>query len=88
MFKVLWERSARDELADLWLHADSATRRAITAATHQLDQKLRSDPIRESESRSIDERVQFEFPLGARFEIDQQRLEVRISRVWSYTRRK
>jgi hypothetical protein len=88
MFNVRWKRSARDELANLWLQADSAMRHALTAATHQLDQKLRSDPISASESRGADDRVQFEFPLGVSFEIDQQRSEVRILHTWSFRRRR
>jgi hypothetical protein len=88
MFNVRWERTARDELAIVWLHADSAMRRAITVAAHQIDRKLRSDPFSESESRAADERVQFEFPLAVRFEIDQQHSEVRILGAWSYRRRR
>jgi hypothetical protein len=34
MFRVRWERAALDELAALWTQADSAARRAITAAAH------------------------------------------------------
>ena len=51
MFKVRWERSALDELTNLWLQAGSAMRAAITAATHDLDEHLQTDPLRDSESR-------------------------------------
>lgn len=38
MFQVAWLREAVDELADIWIKADSPSRKAITQATHILDQ--------------------------------------------------
>jgi hypothetical protein len=40
MFQVEWLQSALDELAAIWMQADSALRQAITVATHQIDQLL------------------------------------------------
>jgi len=37
MFRVEWLREAVDELAELWIEADSPLRQAITEATHALD---------------------------------------------------
>ena len=37
MFRVAWLREAVNELADIWIKADSPSRKAITEATHILD---------------------------------------------------
>jgi hypothetical protein len=40
MFRVEWLQTAVDEPARLWIQADSALRLALTAANHQIDQRL------------------------------------------------
>ena len=40
MFRVEWLREAVGDLAKLWIEADSPFRKAITEATHALDQEL------------------------------------------------
>ena len=87
MFTVRWKRSALNELATRWIQADSAMRQAITAATNQIDEELQQDPESKGESRGDAERIWFVFPLGIRFEADQQHLIVRVLHVWSYQRR-
>jgi hypothetical protein len=87
MFHVEWIQVAIDELSNLWTHTDSAGRRAITAATHALDQQLAADPYRESESRGGEDRVQFAYPLGVHIEIDPQKQIVWVLHVWRYRRR-
>jgi len=37
MFRVEWLQSALDELADVWMQADSPVRQAITAAAHCIE---------------------------------------------------
>jgi hypothetical protein len=51
MFRVLWLHEALAELANLWVQADSALRKAITTATNAIDQTLQANPFRQSESR-------------------------------------
>lgn len=87
MFQVRWKQSALDELAELWIQADSATRKIITAATNQLDQELAQDPQNVGESRSGFERICFLFPLGIRFEVDNQQAKVQVLQVWSYRKK-
>jgi hypothetical protein len=87
MFTVRWKRSALNELAALWTQADSAMRRAITTATHRIDQELRHDAENRGESRGNQERVYFEFPLGIRFEVDRQESLVHVLQVWSFRKR-
>ncbi len=88
MLRVVWLQSALDELATLWLQADSALRQAITATTQTVDQELRANPARLGESREQGERVFFVYPLGIQFEIDLQRSIVRVLHVWDIRRKK
>jgi hypothetical protein len=46
MWTVRWRRTALEELARAWIAADATLRQAITAASHQIDQLLGSDPAR------------------------------------------
>ena len=79
---VRWTPAARTELANVWLRADSAQRRAITAAVHAIDRRLAIHPENEGESRSAGRRVLFELPLGIIFRVQRNKAEVRVSRVW------
>jgi hypothetical protein len=87
MFRVEWLQEALDELTGLWMQADSTFRRAITAATHILDQELQADPYRQSESRDDEERVLFAYPLAVQIEVDPQRRMVWVLHVWRFRRR-
>jgi hypothetical protein len=59
MFRVRWTRSALNELASLWLAADSQQWQAITAAAQAIDQQLQSDPLNRGESRPNGRRIFF-----------------------------
>jgi hypothetical protein len=83
MYTVRWKRSARDELTDLWLQADPATRQAITRASHQVDQRLAHDPDTVGESRPNGRRIFFCRPLGLVFRVDAQARAVYVLHVWS-----
>ena len=52
MFRVEWLDTAMVELMTLWLQADSTLRQALTAASHQIDQRLSHDPANVGESRT------------------------------------
>jgi hypothetical protein len=84
MYRVEWLREAVDELADIWVNADSQLRQAITQVTHNLDRELQADPFRESESREGEVRVVFARPLGVLFEVDAAQRIVRILHVWAF----
>jgi hypothetical protein len=86
MWRVEWIQDALNELADLWTQADAALRRAITSATHSIDQELQADPFRQSESRD-DERVLFSYPLAVQFEVDEQQRRLWVLHVWRFRRR-
>jgi hypothetical protein len=59
MFQVEWDQSAIDELAALWTLGDPDQRQALTSASHAIDQRLRTDPRAEGESRMDARRVTF-----------------------------
>jgi hypothetical protein len=82
IFTVRWKGSARNDLASDWLRADSATRRAITAASHSIDQRLRANPENQGESRPLGRRILFVPPLGITFKVDHSSLTVWVLRVW------
>jgi hypothetical protein len=86
MFRVEWLREAVGELAELWIEADSPFRRAITEATHALDQELQADPFRASESREGEVRISFSDPLAILFEVDPHQKIVWILHVWTFRR--
>jgi len=51
MFRVRWEETALNELASAWTQANSALRKAITAATNLIDPQLRKAHHQQGESR-------------------------------------
>jgi hypothetical protein len=70
MFRVRYAHDASDELANAWVGADSATRRAITAASHEVDRRLQRDPHSQGESRSSGNRIMFVPPLAVTFRVE------------------
>jgi plasmid stabilization system protein ParE len=87
MFQVRWEDTALGELAAIWVAADSALRRLITAATNRIDQQLQTDPLGDSESRPGGRRILFVSPLGITFRIEADGQTVSVLRVWLFRRR-
>lgn len=88
MFRVVWLQTALDELATIWMEADSPTRQAITAAAHEIDKELESDPHHAGESHNEGERVFFVPPVGVEFDLDDGRSLVRVFHVWDIRRRR
>ncbi len=88
MFRVEWLQSALDELAILWTQADATLRQAITAASHTLEQRLRTDPANEGESRPGGRRITFVSPLAVRFQIEADGQTVTVLQVQLFRRRK
>ena len=87
-FDVRWTHSARNQLAKLWIEADSAFRKRITEASSRIDQELVDDPESKGESREDRERILFVFPLAVQFEIIPMTNRVRVLRLWIYRRSK
>jgi hypothetical protein len=81
---VDWSEDALDELAAVWLAAHD--KRAITAASHQLEQIVELDPYAGSIARNSSvNRTAIDLPLGIDYEIIEDDKKVRVLRVWSLT---
>ncbi len=87
MFTVRWEGQALNELTDLWTRADARLRRAITEASHRIDQQLRDDPENQGESRSLGCRIFFVSPLGATFRVERYGSVVSVLHIWRFRQR-
>ena len=80
-YTVIWGRIAETHLAAVWLAAPDQA--AVTAAAHRLERRLTRDPLRCGEAReSSVHRVDFEFPLGAEFEVIEDDKKVIVQGIW------
>jgi len=66
-FSVVWTIAARDMLARIWMAAPD--RNAVTVASHEVEERLKRNPLHEGESRENDHRVTFEAPLRIVFRV-------------------
>lgn len=87
MYEIEWLDAALNELAAVWVGADSSTRGAIRSAVAAVETRLRRDPSSQGESREGDERVLFAEPLGLSVDIDNARRTVTVLHVWRVRRR-
>jgi ParE toxin of type II toxin-antitoxin system, parDE len=87
MFQVEWDQDALDELATLWTKANPDERQALTAASHTIDQRLKTDPRSEGESRAEDRRVMFVPPLVVIFQIEDDSQTALVLHVRMFRRR-
>ena len=87
MYRVIWLQSAIDELTTFWLQADSATRKKITAASHEADRLLSDDPIARSGSRPSGRRVAIFAPLTMTLRVDANAGTVTIVQVHVFGKR-
>jgi hypothetical protein len=87
MYEVVWTESAVDELAAIWLEAETELRPIITAAQSQVDQLLERSPTEVGESRRGNRRVTFVPPLGVVFSVRESARTVKVLRVWNIAAR-
>jgi hypothetical protein len=87
MALVRWEQSALDELADMWVRADSAGRQATSADAREIDRRLQAGPDQEGESRPSGNRVLFVPPLGVSFRVSAGGTVASVLHVWRFRRR-
>jgi hypothetical protein len=88
MFRVEWLQVALNELAALWSKADAAERRAITAGSHTIEQRLLRNAANEGESRSGGRRITFVPPLAVTFRIEADGHTVSVLHVRVFRKRK
>ena len=80
-FTVTWLPSAEQELASIWMAASN--RDAVTQAAYVVDQRLKTDPENEGESRTKDRRILFCKPLGVLYRVLGDEQVVQVLHVWS-----
>jgi plasmid stabilization system protein ParE len=73
-FNVRWKRTAKDQLASIWITATD--RAAVTTAAQQIDALLETNPASRGESRSGSLRVLDELPLAVVFKVLEQEAKV------------
>jgi hypothetical protein len=86
MYSLVWTNWAYDELADIWVAVDTATRDRIEAAILSLNKELQEDPWWVGESRAPDSnrRIAFAGPIAIIFRINDATRTVRVNHVWRY----
>jgi hypothetical protein len=82
MHQVEWLESAVQELANIWMNADSKERARITAATESIDETICRNPEQQGESRPGGRRIFFALPLGVNFRIENDSPTVVVTHVW------
>lgn len=87
MGHVEWVQTALDELTMIWMRANSSLRQEITAAAHQIDQQLLTNPHEQGESRSEGRRIHFFYPLGFSFRVEPDEQAVTVLHIWQFHRR-
>jgi hypothetical protein len=87
MYRVEWIQSALDELATVWMQADSTLRRAITRTANRMEQQLQADPLGTGESRPGGRRILLQSPLGISFRLEPDGQTVTVLRVWLFRKR-
>jgi hypothetical protein len=88
MFRIEWLQSALDELARIWMRANSAERQAITAASDEIEQHLQRSAPSEGESRPGGRRIMFAAPLAVTFRIEDDGRTVTVLQVRMFRRRR
>jgi hypothetical protein len=82
MFTVTWTLAAEDDLAFVWLHAESSELRAITDYSATLTRHLRANADRIGESREPGVRVLAEEMLGVEFLVSVPDRLVTVFHLW------
>jgi hypothetical protein len=85
MFEVRWTQSAPDDLARVWLDADSVQRHLITKAAADIETQLRYDPFAAGESREGNLRVLLVTPVGVFFRVHPQDRHAKIVALWAFS---
>lgn len=79
-YTVVWEPSAEQDLATIWMRARD--KQAVRAAADQIDTELERDPLQAGESREGNNRIFFFPPLAVSFDVDTARRRVLVLAVW------
>jgi hypothetical protein len=88
MFEVQWRPEAQNDLAEVWMAADSPGRQAITAAVRRIDELLQSDPLDTGEGREETYRIHFQAPLVVIFQLFPAERRVLVEKIGLMARRR
>lgn len=86
-FRVRWSHKMLEEVTRNWLQADADLRQAITVACHSIDQRLRSNPHDEGESRPGNRRITFVEPFAVFFRIEPEAQTVSVLQILLFRHR-
>ena len=75
-YQVRWKRTAKDQLASIWMNAKD--RASVTAAAQQIDDWLQTNPGTCGESRSGSRRILVVLPLAVVFKVHEQQEKVTV----------
>ena len=82
MFTVTWTSSAEEDLAFIWINANSINRREITRYAETLIRNLRANADRIGESREEGVRILAETTLGVEYRVSVPDRLVTVFHVW------
>ena len=84
-YLVIWQPEVEDELARLWL--DGTSRQMVSLAANRIDGLLQTQPNEVGESRANGRRILLVPPLAAIYRVIEVELQVRVLRVWYFSKR-
>jgi hypothetical protein len=76
-----------DQLTTFWTDSEPDLRKRITAACHQIDVELQTNPLNVGESRTGNKRIAFFSPLAVTFHVDPGTDTVIVSNLRLYQKR-
>jgi hypothetical protein len=82
MYEVEWLDAAVQELAGIWLAANTDDRAKVNQATRMIDQSLRHNPYQKGESRPSGRRIFFALPIGVFFRVERHAPVVTVTHAW------
>ena len=84
MFTVIWRDAALDELADVYVLADEASRTRLEQVVVGWNNQLNSTPMNLGESRTGNRRIALAGRCGIIFAVDAAVQVVRVLHFWTY----
>jgi hypothetical protein len=86
MYTLTWSSRALDQLAELYITPPLEEQRQLAAAVDAFNNRLKSQPLDEGESRGDGLRIAFTAGLSVRFRVNEVQRTVRVTYVTPYGR--
>jgi hypothetical protein len=86
MYTLTWSSRALDQLAELYITLPLEEQRQLAAAVDAFNNRLKSQPLDEGESRGDGLRIAFTAGLSVRFRVNEVQRTVRVTYVKGYGR--